>query len=141
LIIDGSYQAVADGRSTLSEGRGREKVIHLIILTHMTNTRKEGKAKERDTAESVPDLPIIEFTMDNRLMADSEPPDGFPVRVFDHVSSLLNELCVSFISAMKRRGVSIESVVIGWRPSEKHSGFVSKISKVTRLRAVIETEH
>lgn len=107
----------------------------------MTKTRKEGKTRERDTAESVPNLPIIEFTMDNRFVADSEPPDGFPVRIFDHVSSLLSELCTTFISALKRRGVSIENVVIGWRPGEKHSGFASKLSKVNRLRAVIETEH
>jgi hypothetical protein len=107
----------------------------------MPNTRKKGTAIRKDTAELVPNLPIIEFTMDDQLVADSEPPDGFPVRIFDHVSSLLNELCVTFICAMKRRGVTIESVVIGWTPSEKLPGFVAKIKKVTRLRAVIETEH
>jgi hypothetical protein len=68
--------------------------------------------------------------------------DGYvPSEVNDKVRFLFEELVATFSRTMERRGIHIKTIDIAWNPTEHMEDTWEKISKVTRLRAVIETDH
>jgi hypothetical protein len=86
-------------------------------------------------------LPLTLFLAAEDAGWNSQHEKGIPLPLHEHVTGLLGELAETFIRAMRRRGIIIETLDIHWMPDGEPSQMQRKIVDVSRLRAVIETRH
>ena len=81
------------------------------------------------------------FDDEGALSFTAQPSDNIPEELCEMASALFEELVTTFTRAMKRRGIVPFEVGIFWKPEGSPKEAMRKLKSVTRLRAVIETEH